>query len=283
MGENSHSKRPGADSASSGFVDGVKKATAEQLGKGIVTAVLGVLAITWVAIEGLHTPALPVWAIVVAAIFCAGVGAVIEYVFFARMQIEFLKQQNRKLNDENSRLKPITRLNTSKDLKNRIWEAVTQIWPQREGPVDSGKALSLAVLAIHRLEEISRDYTTEVVDRLLNTLEKAVNDARPRDTDNVYFLNSKFYVVIRDQPDRDNAAKLPERILERSRKAQTQAWTLPDGRSSPNWRVCAGIAEFEMPYGNPERREERILALLANAQSALNKSYTSDEQRIVID
>jgi GGDEF domain-containing protein len=290
MGENLDSNVLTASSASSGLGDWLKKAAAVLSALKEILTVFGV-TVTSAAIAGWRTPALslPVWTIALAISACAGIGAVIQYTFFARKQLQQetrasnkkiseLLQLNQKLAEENARLRIITKLDTRRELGERIWQAVDEIWPRRGGPAEKGKELALAVVAIDPREEIRRHYPAEVFDRLLNTLERAIEAASPRDTDSVYLVDSKFYVVIQNQAERPDATRLPERIIDRSRNAP--AWTLPDGRSSPTWRVCTGIAHFDMPYANPERLEERIQTMVASAESALEQSCKSAEQRI---
>jgi hypothetical protein len=260
MGENSDLKISPADSTNSRFVDSLKQAAAVLSALKEIVAAFGAfgLTFTWAVLKGWYTPPLPAWLIVLAGAVCSGLGAVVQYSGFARKQIA-------SLNARLSKLEKVSKLEGSQELKDCVWQAVNKIWGAKgDGPADKEKALSLAVLGINRLEETAKNHPISVVETLLGQLQRAVVDAGPRDTDEVYLLDTKFYIVMRNQRG-TNARKLPGRIRNLCREAQESP--SPGGGSLPKWKVNVGVADFDMPYGNPERREERILALLGKAES----------------
>jgi len=254
------------------------KSLADNLASAVFAATSAILAAAYLAFRKVRTPplgSLPVLWIVVAAIFCAACGAAAQYVFFARRSAKRLELQIHELEGRVQELSKVTKLDQLTDLVEQICKAVREVLniDQTSSAERSlHKALSPAILAIDHYEEIGQKYKFSVASRLLDELEKAVVGASPRNTDNVFVVGQKIYIVIRYETI-DGAQHLPSRALKAIGVAK---WVGDDGTEWPDWRASAGIAELKMPLGDPGNIEKRIEDLLKHAEYALEKAAESN-------
>jgi hypothetical protein len=130
------------------------KSIIDNLAAAIIAVGSSILATTYLAFKKISTPPLgrvPLWWIVGSVILCALGGAILEYIFFARLSIARLKRQVHELSI-------ITKLDQLRELVEKIYIAVMEV--DRNSSANSGlrRALSLAILAIDHYEEIWRKY-----------------------------------------------------------------------------------------------------------------------------